>query len=160
MKANIVEKSKIEIVKRHINGESVNLIGKDTSVPKSTIYYWINRYGKNIKKVTPASTVLELDHARKRINKLEGIIEVLRAVDCTASAPLRHKLEALVPLYGQYSVHTLCEALDVPRGTFYNHILRNKRNEAWFVKRREDLKLLIQTIYDESNQIFGAGKVR
>lgn len=160
MKANITETSKIEIVKRHINGESVGSISKSNSIPKSTIYYWINRYSKDIRKKTPARTVLELDHARTRIKKLEGIIEVLRAVDCTASTPLRHKLEALVPLYGQYSVHTLCDALDVPRGTFYNHILRNKRNEAWFVKRREDLKLLIQEVYDESNQIFGAGKIR
>jgi len=95
MKANIAEKSKIEIIKRHINGEPVDLISKNASIPKSTIYYWINRYGKNIRKKTPASTVLELDHARKRIKKLEGMIEVLRAVDCTASAPLRHKLEVL-----------------------------------------------------------------
>ena len=133
MKANTIEKSKLEIVKRHINGNSVNSICKDTNIPKSTIYYWANRYGKYVKKDTPVSTVLELDHARKRIKKLEGIIEVLRAVDCTASAPLRLKLEVLAPLYGQYSIHTLCEALNVSRGTFYNHILRNKRNEAWYL---------------------------
>jgi len=162
MKTKISNKSKIELVKRHINGESVGSISKDTNLPKSTIYYWINQYSKNIeaKKEVPASTVLELDHARKRIKKLEGLIEVMRAVDCTASAPLRQKLEALESLYGQYSVHTLCEALDVSRGAFYNHILRNKRNEAWFVKRRENLKELIRSIYDESNQIFGAGKVK
>ena len=25
-------------------------------------------------------------------------------------------------LYGQYDVHTLCEAMNVSRGTFYNHV--------------------------------------
>lgn len=160
MKTHISETSKIEIIKRNINGESVDLISQNISIPKSTIYYWISRYGKDIRKKTPARTVLELDHARTRIKKLEGIIEVLRAVDCTASAPLKHKLEALAPLYGKYSIYTLCEALDVSRGTFYNHILRNKRNGAWFIKRREDLKSQIQTVYDESNQIFGAIKIR
>jgi putative transposase len=39
-------------------------------------------------------------------------------------------------------------------------MLRNKRNEAWFVKRRENLKELVQSIYDESKQIFGASKIR
>lgn len=160
MKTSISEKSKIEIIKRHINGDSVDLICKDVNIPKSTVYYWIKRYGKNIKKDTPASTVLELDHARKRIKKLEGIIEVLRAVDCTASSPLKRKLKALEPLYGHYSVHTLCEALEISRGAFYSHILRNKRDEAWFIKRRENLKELIQSIYNESNQIFGTGKIR
>ena len=30
------------------------------------------------------------------------------------------------PLYDQFNIHTLCDALEVSRGTFYNHILRNK----------------------------------
>jgi hypothetical protein len=50
--------------------------------------------------------------------------------------------------------------LGISRGAFYNHILRNKRDEAWFIKRRENLKELVQSIYNESNQIFGAGKIR
>lgn len=160
MKTSILEKNKIEIVKRYGNGDSVGSICKDINLPKSTIYYWIKRYGKNIKKDTPAGTILELDHARKRIKKLEGIIGVLGTVDCTASSPLKQKLKALEPLHGQYSVHTLCEALDISRGAFYSHILRNKRDEAWFVKRRENLKELIHSIYNESNQIFGTGKIR
>ncbi|USF28336.1 hypothetical protein N510_003295 [Firmicutes bacterium ASF500] len=44
-----------------------------------------------------------------------------------------HELELL---YGQYDVYTLCEALDVSRGTFYNHILRqqfqaDRPNQIW-----------------------------
>ena len=62
------------------------------------------------------------------------------------------------PLYGQFSVHTLCEALGVPRGTFYNHIFRNKRGNTLAAKRREELKVQIQKIYDNSEQIYGAGK--
>ncbi|MFV0485243.1 MAG: IS3 family transposase [Candidatus Saccharimonadales bacterium] len=54
----------------------------------------------------------------------------------------------------------MCEALEISRGTFYNHILRNKRADAWFLKRRELLKASIKEIYDESNQIFGAGKIK
>lgn len=162
MQAKISQKVKIELVKRHINGDSVGSISKDTNLPKSTIYYWINQYSKNIeiKKETSASTVQELYYAKQRIKKLEGLNEVLRIADCTASSPLRKKLKALEPLYGQYSVHTLCEALDVPRGTFYNYILRSKRDDAWFVKRRENLKELIRSTYNESNQIYGVSKIR
>lgn len=56
------------------------------------------------------------------MKKLEEMIEVLKMVNCTVSAPLKEKLSALEPLYGQYSVYVLCEALEVARGTFYNHI--------------------------------------
>lgn len=62
-------------------------------------------------------------------------------------------------LYGQFSVHNLCEALDVPRGTFYNHIFRNKRGNTLAAKRREELKVQIQKIYDDSKQIYGTGKI-
>lgn len=62
-------------------------------------------------------------------------------------------------LYGQFSAHTLCEALDVPRGTFYNHIFRNKRGNILAAKRREELKVQIQKIYDDSKQIYGTGKI-
>ena len=70
------------------------------------------------------------------------------------------KLAALESLYGQYNVHMLCDALKVPRGTFYNHILRNKKNNTWYAKRREEFRAKIQQIYDDNNQIFGSGKIR
>ena len=54
----------------------------------------------------------------------------------------------------------LCDALKVPRGTFYNHILRNKKNNTWYAKRREEFRAKIQQIYDDNNQIFGSGKIR
>lgn len=56
-------------------------------------------------------------------------------------------------------MHILCEALKVSRGTFYNYIFRNKRDNTWYAKRREEYRLKIQQIYDDSNQIFGAAKI-
>ncbi|MCQ2511842.1 MAG: hypothetical protein MJ092_00395 [Lachnospiraceae bacterium] len=40
-------------------------------------------------------------------------------------APLSDRLMELERLYGEYHVHALCDALEVSRGTFYNHIKRN-----------------------------------
>ena len=77
-----------------------------------------------------------------RVKKLEDIISILKTVNCTFRAPLKEKLAELELLYGQYDVHTLCEALDVSRGTFYNHIFRNKRGNAWFEKRRDEYRIL------------------
>lgn len=53
----------------------------------------------------------------------------------------------------------LCDALKMPGKTFYNHILRNKRNNTWYAKRREENRAHIQRIYNDSNQIFGAAKI-
>lgn len=94
-----------------------------------------------------------------KLLRLEGIIEILQSVTCTAKSPLQEKLYVAEQLYGKYNVHMICDALDIARGTFYNHIFRNKKGNTWYSKRKEELRIRIQEIYDESNQIFGAGKI-
>ena len=90
---------------------------------------------------------------------MEDMVQVLKMVSCTVSSPLQEKLKAMEPLYGQFSVHTLCDALEVSRGTFYNHLFRNKKGDTLAAKRRAELKTQIQSIYDNSGQIYGAGKI-
>ena len=91
---------------------------------------------------------------------MQNIITILKSVDCLASAPLKDRLHALEPFYGKYEVHTVCEALDVDRGTFYNHMLRSKRGNAWFDKRRQEYCQLIRDVFDEYRQVLGAEKIR
>ena len=74
-------------------------------------------------------------------------------------APLVVKLAAMKKMRGKYNVHMLCEAMDVPRGTYYNHMRRNKRDNTWYAKRREDLQVKIHQGYDDNRQILGAAKI-
>lgn len=150
---------KQDVISRYANGESVSVIVADSQIPRSTIYSWIkaNQNSDNGKKKEVNSRNF---HAlEKKVARLESIVEILQNIDCTANSPLDIKLNTLEELYGQYSVHMICDALKVPRGTFYNHIFRNKRDNTWYSKRREEFKIKIQEIYDESNQIFGAAKI-
>ena len=87
------------------------------------------------------------------------MIEILKTVKCNVQSPLQEKLCELEKLYGKYSVHVLCDALNVPRGTFYNHIKRNKRDNVWYKKRREYFCGEIKRIFEDNNQIFGARKI-
>lgn len=149
---------KQKIVDRYQNGESVTSLINDTGIPRSTIYAWIKQESdtKNKSKKVSVKIFRLLEN---KVARLEDIIEILQNVGCRADDPLDVKLYALENLYGQYSVHMLCEALKVPRGTFYNHILRNKRDNTWYAKRREEHRANIQRIYDDSKQIFGAAKI-
>ena len=119
------ETDKESIVKRHlVNGESVAVIVADTGIPRSTVYNWIKTYKK--KSNCPQISLRYVQNLEKKVKRLENIIEILKKSECSVSDPLKIKLPILEELYGQYSVHMLCEALEVPRGTFYNHMLRNK----------------------------------
>lgn len=95
----------------------------------------------------------------RETKKLEQICKVLQAVNCTVSSPLQTKLSELEKLYGQYSVHVLCEALDVSRGTFYNYIFRNKKEKAQALLHRQELNAIIKSTYEEYNGIYGATKI-
>ena len=141
-------------------GEPSASILADTGIPKSTFYSWIRAYKEEQcpgKKKEVNSHNLKL--LENKVTRLESIIEILKTSPCTVQAPLKQRLYAAESFYGKYSVHLICDAFNIPRGTFYNHVLRNKRDNTWYAKRREDLRIRIQEIYDESNQIFGADKI-
>lgn len=148
------------VIERYITkGESVSVIVSDTGIPRSTIYAWIKQYLKTLSQKPQNLTLKHYQILENKVKRLEGIIKILQSVNCTANSPLDIKLYEMENLYGQYSVHMLCDALNVARGTFYNHILRNKRENVWYMKRREVLRTQIQRIYNDSNQIFGATKI-
>lgn len=152
------QKLKKDVIARCLSGESVLDISKTTSISKSTIYEWLKPKEKSPKNEKENYEKI-IKGLQNKINRLEGLLEIIRVSESSPSAPLKEKLYALEKLSGQYNVHMLCDALDVSRGTFYNHILRNKKTNTVYSERREIIKNAIQTVYDESRQIFGARKI-
>ncbi len=146
---------KQEAIDLYKSGTPAAKVAESLSISRSTVYKWLKEQD-NVSRNLTKSRLTRLENKVKRLN---GIIQILQNVNCTVNSPLSEKLSALERLYGKYSVHILCEALKVPRGTFYNYILRNKRDNTWYSKRQEELRVKIQEIYDENNQIFGAAKI-
>ena len=149
---------KQSMVARYQAGESVAGICADTGIARSTFYTWIKPYTTTTTDSGHVVSQQEFIKMKQRIQKLEQKVEILQKVGCTASAPLQEKLQELAKLYGQYSVHALCEALCVSRGTFYNHIFRRKEGTA-YDKRRAEMKEHIKAVFDENRQRFGANKI-
>lgn len=58
-----------------------------------------------------------------------------------------------------YSVHELCDALGVARGTFYNHIFR-RADRSKHEEEQTQLMLKVKQVFDDSEQRFGAEKIR
>lgn len=144
-------------IKRFLSGESVLAITKEMGISRSSLYLWIKQFRE--KQSKNVISVVSFKRLQGKVKRLEEIIQIYKTVNCNYNSPLKEKLYALEELYGQHSVHILCEALDVSRGTFYNHILRNKKQNTVYVQRKEELREKIQKIYDDSNQVFGAGKI-
>ena len=69
------------------------------------------------------------------------------------------KYEAIKELSEKYSITLLCKALRVPKDSYYNYILRNKNENTEAAKRRSEVTPIIEKIFNESKQIFGAWKI-
>lgn len=158
MNKKYTESDRQFVVGRYENGESGSIISLSTGIPKSTVYSWIHKTA-DCQEEKREFSLRAYSNLERKVERLEGIIEIIRKADCAASAPLAVKLAAMEKLSGKYNVHMLCEAMDVPRGTYYNHILRNKRDNTWYAKRREQLRATILQIYDDNRQILGAAKI-
>lgn len=146
-------------VKRYLTGESASVIISEIGMSRSTLYLWAKQFREAQNENGNLISVVSYKRLQGKVKRLEEMIKIYKTVNCNYNSPLKDKLYALEELYGQHSVHILCEALDVSRGTFYNHILRNKKQNTIYVQRKEELREKIQKIYDDSNQIFEAGKI-
>ncbi len=160
MKSIYSEEQKYELVKRYNEGEPASAICLQSGVPRSTFYTWTKSHKVVGTALGYDVSAVNFVRQKKRIDRLENMVEVLQTVDCSVASPLQVKLKELTKLYGQYSVHVLCDSLDVARGTFYNHILLNKKDKNSYLDRREKLSKAIREVFEESNQIYGARKIK
>lgn len=162
MPAQYSDEFKRTVIQRCEKGESIKNLSQELHIAQSTIYHWRKLYC-SIQTPQRTYTPKDFDAISRRLEKLEHKIEIIQATGFLAEIPLQRKLKTLEQMYhtegSQYSIYELCEALGVARGTFYNHIFRrvdrSKREEE-----QAELMLKVQQIFDDSQQRFGAEKIR
>ena len=157
--AKYTEKEKTTVLLQVQKGKSVLEISAETGIARSTIYEWQKQIDLPVNADRIKITMREVNSLKRQVEKYKNLVEILQSVDCTVFSPTKERLIALEGLYGQYDVHTLCEALKVPRGTFYNHIFRGKHGDTMNARRREELKEHILNVFNEFRQLFGAKKI-
>lgn len=69
------------------------------------------------------------------------------------------RYEVIKSLSDEYTVNILCEALKVAKGSYYNHILRNKNGNTKAAKRKSEMLPVIEQIFHDYNEIFGSSKI-
>ncbi len=161
MKSKFTNEEKQVILERYISkSESPTSIIKSVGISKSTFYKWLSDYRtEQAEAKRKGLTLRNFNLLEAKVKRLEGIIEIIKKANVLPNAPLQQKLYAAEKLSGEYSVHMICDALDIARGTYYNHMFRNKKDNTWYAKRREALRIQIQEVFDENSQIFGARKI-
>lgn len=141
----------------YASGQSVSELAKKLDIPKSTIYTWIKREQQQLEEQREKLPLKSYRLLEQKVKLLENTIEILKSVLSPATLPLHKKVELIEQLQKKYSLRMICDALGFNRGTYYYRVLRD--NQTLYEKRKEELKPLIQKIYDDNHQIFGAEKI-
>ena len=159
MKKHYTPEFKAEIVNSYLAGNTVSELAHQNSISRSTIYIWIKASQKEEDmKDTPVN--LRAFHDLKvRCQRMETIIEILKVAPCCPSAPLAEKIKAVIQMSRKYNVNILCESLNVAKGSYYNHIKRNKKGNTLYAQKIKELTPIIEEIYHNSNQTYGAARI-
>ena len=125
MKKSYSKQEKEKIIMQHESGVSITSIHNSTGIARSTLYSWIN----GLRSDTSDKPLNRGDYNKLKMHceKLENMIRILKTCGCSVDAPLSQRYEVIKDLSYVYSITTLCNALNVPKGSYYNHILRNKK---------------------------------
>ena len=134
MRKSYSEEQKKEIVSRYRSGEKISSICADTGISKSTLYQWSKIYNLKKRKELNLTDVRIL---RQRCEKYEKMVEILQMAPCTVKAPLHERYAVIKDLSDNYSVTLLCETLQVAKGSYYNHILRNTMKTPHLLVKRK-----------------------
>lgn len=90
----------------------------------------------------------------------QTMIKILQTAPCLATDSIDKRYYAIEEMLSyRYNVNVLCEVLRILKGTYYNRKLRGKNGNTQAKQRRDEFKPVIEAIYQESNQIYGPGKI-
>ncbi|MCI8510192.1 MAG: IS3 family transposase [Lachnospiraceae bacterium] len=158
MKQKYTQKQKDGIINCYLSGENVMSIHKRSGISRSTIYGWIQEHNNNVKD--HAISLKDYNDLNRKYERSQTMIKILQTAQCLATDSTDDKYYAIEDMLSEgYNVNILCDALCLPKGTYYNRKLRGKNGNTQAKQRHDALKPVIEKIYHKSNQIYGPGKV-
>ena len=153
--------TKIALVREYEQGKKVAEVSKTSGIPENSIYRWIREY-HTIKTASSSFTPVEYYKLQKHSTKTNHLLEIIQLSGYISVLPLKKRLETAETIYQahkEYSVHEICEALEIDRGTFYNHIFR-RRDTSLRDEKEKQLMRIVQQVFDDSSQRYGANRIK
>ena len=156
MKRKVYPQSfKDEIVKYYLTNHTIADTRKRYGIAESTLFEWCKRYNEqHYLSTSDSPRVKHWQQKELHLNKIEQKLEVLGKYPNTATASTDEKMAVIKQLEGQYSIHVLCEAFNLPRGTYYNR-KRKENIKNSYEKSDEEIKPVIEKIFYDSKERFG-----
>lgn len=159
MKRKMSESVIQQIVKEYFECRSPKLIRKKYGIVKSTLYNWV-RERRIVKRPEARSmTAMQIYAMERKMKTLQEENQIFKECGCSPEDSVDKKMAAIERLKGRYSIHALCRALRLAKGTYYNRTLRRVPKTV-FEQTNDTLRPLIAQFFEENKSRFGAEKIR
>lgn len=146
---------KESVVKYYERNHTIAETIKEFGISESSLFEWKKLYDQAHNLVIDGSSKYKyFRQSQNHLQKTESMLEVIRKASCGMNATIDEKMAAIGELEGQYSVHVLCEALNLSRGTYYNR-KRRENLVTSYEKDDEIIKPIIRQIFYDSKKRFG-----
>lgn len=116
------------ILEEYVKTNSVKKICTKYQIVKDTLRKW--RSQNSVIATSQTGTIYtawQLYQMKRKHESLQMDNKIVHLCRCTASAPIREKVEEVNRLQKLFSVHALCHVLDLSRATYYRVSLGKKK---------------------------------
>lgn len=158
MRKTYSNKQKQEIIEKYNAGITPTELSNNSGIAKSTIYVWLKGCEQKAAR-TKRINMREIWDLKQRCEQQQKMIEILQTATCTVHVPLRERYEVIWQLEGKYSISLLCKTMKVAKGSYYNHILRNKNEDTLAAQKRAELMPIVEQIFHENLETYGTSKI-
>ena len=120
MRKNYSKEQQSEIIKLYSSGNTVTELSNRYGIARSTIYSWLND-SENKKLLNRKINMRDVFDLKQKCEQQEMMIEILKNAPCTVSSPLQERYAYIQSIADKYSINLLCKAMNVAKGSYYNH---------------------------------------
>ena len=135
------EEFKKQVTAICVTGAPLATISEKYHISLNTLYRWRKKY----QQADDSGTIKDYSTLSRQHERQSHVLQIIQLSNIIDDVPRRKRLEILAKLheeFEQYSVHELCEALNISRGTFYNHIFR-RTDRTEYLQRQQELMLQV-----------------
>ena len=153
--------TKAKAIAMRREGKTISTISKELRVAESTLYHWLKTY-TSPQSIDNELVIKEVEKLTAECQHLQGMIDIIRQSGYIKEISLQRRLTFALDLHtksNNFTARQLYEALEITKGTFY-YRLKHSSDISAKEQNKYALMLRIHEIFEDSNQVFGAEKVK
>ena len=150
---------KKQVVEFYLDHHTVKETLQEFHIPESTLFAWKHQYQTRMFEKPRSTKSDSIKHMQHKLDRMKAVLEAQSILKYSPTASNAEKVKAVDSLKGRYSVRVLCDAVSLPRGTYYNRKNR-EQSPTQHEPDDEQLKKLIKDFFDQSEYRLGKKPIK